>query len=182
MRLCPTGTSDTDMREFNIWHAARDPEQSQKQTICSDIAFTGFEECSRKKAQFLITKRTSLRYQMQAWLSNLCIYNTVYITQNNQLSEGQIRKTDGRLSGHTEQTLLIHEKGKRKSKTVVWEREKKKKLVVPTMRILPPTLHSPVYSVGGRTLAVFIVNFLLAEYRGLPSIHSVSAMLRLHSR
>lgn len=60
--------------------------------------------------------------------------------------------------------------------------KKRKKLVVPTMRILPPTLHSPVYSVGGRTLAVFIVNFLLAEYRGLPSIYSVSAMLRLHSR
>lgn len=56
---------------------------------------------------------------MQGILSNLCIYNTVYITQNNQLSEGQIGKTDGRLSGCTEQTLLIHEKGKRKSKTVV---------------------------------------------------------------
>lgn len=59
---------------------------------------------------------------------------------------------------------------------------KKQKLVVPTMRILPPTLHLLVYSVGGRTLAVFIVNFLLAKCRGLPSIHSASVMLRLDSR
>lgn len=69
--------------------------------------------------------------------------------------------------------LCSHGEGRRKSEIVVCVSGKEKQsLVVRKLFIFPPTPHSPVYSVGGRTLTVCVT---LAECWGFLSIFRISA-------
>ena len=69
--------------------------------------------------------------------------------------------------------LCSHGEGRRKSEIVVCVSGKEKpSLVVRKLFIFPPTPHSAVYSVGGRTLTVCVTP---AECRGFLSIFRMSA-------